>query len=65
MTTDARTDHARIVAAVCQARALPAAQLGAVVAALRDNGAGMLASCIIGELPFTPSAAELERLTDE
>lgn len=51
-TVDALTEICRIVAAVCLVRQLDPAQLGAIVAALQDNGGDALASCIIGELPF-------------
>ena len=64
-TVEALTEICRIVTAVCKARGLDAARLGAIVAALRDNGAGMLADVLVGVIPFTPTAAELERLTDE
>ncbi len=66
-TVDALMDICRIVAAVCQARTLPPAELGAVVACLRDNNAGLLADALIGSLPFEarPTRAELERLTYE
>jgi hypothetical protein len=60
---DALTEVCRIVAAVCQARALGPAQLGAICAALRDNGAGLLADVLIGELPFAMPEGEMERLT--
>lgn len=39
-------------AALEAARALPHAQLGAIVATCRDNGAGALADVLVGALPF-------------
>lgn len=51
-TIAALTDICRIVAAVLIVRQLPPAKLGAVVACLRDNGGDMLASILIGPLPF-------------
>ncbi len=63
-TVAALTEICRIVAAVCQARGLDAARLGAIVASLRDNGADALADCIVGVVPFELSVAEMERLTD-
>lgn len=65
---DALTEVCRIVAAVCIVRNLPPAKLGSIVASLRDNGGDVLASCLVGSIPFEvvrPSRAELERLTDE
>jgi hypothetical protein len=45
----------------------PPAVVGVRVAALRDWHADAIATAIVGPLPFEtrPSAAELERLTDE
>ena len=51
-TVEALTEICRIVAAVCQVRALPPEHLGAIVASCRDNDAGMLADVLIGTVPF-------------
>jgi hypothetical protein len=65
MTPPTDADRDRIVAAVCIVRELPPAQLGAICAALRDNGAGALADVLIGTIPFeTMPAGEMDRLTD-
>ena len=45
-------DISALVAALVVARTLPPAQLGAIVACCRDNGARALADALVGELPF-------------
>ena len=61
-TVEALTEICRIVAAVCKARGLDAARLGAIVAALRDNDAGMLADVLVGAVPFEEKP-DYERMT--
>jgi hypothetical protein len=67
VTVDAMAEICRIVAAVIVVRTLPPARLGAIVAALRDNGGDTLANVLVGTLPFDaqPSIGTMERLTHE
>lgn len=59
---EALTDVARLAAALAQWKLLAREKQAAILVACLDNGAALLASCL---MPDKPSAADLERLTDE
>ena len=59
---DALTNVARLAAALAQVRLMGREARASIIAACLDNGAPLLASCM---MPEKPTKEDLERLTDE